>query len=254
MFKYLARYYDSLSYHCPSSKEMTEKILKQIRIKNSQAVVGNFGFGKGNECLLLAQHYSSIIAVESRQDYIEAFEKQVSAENLNEKIQLIHAPLDKLPFEKEYFDLILSEGGINYSDFDFRINSWKLFLKDGGYLALSELCVLKEVELPDELANFLCDSFPFREIETIDYKITQIKDAGYRICGQHKLPDSCWINFYEDKVESYEDMPQRWKNSKEGRQVEEYIENFKYFHYMYREYFGYVYFILRKPPVNIDTL
>jgi ubiquinone/menaquinone biosynthesis C-methylase UbiE len=233
---------------------MTTKVLKQMRLKNAQPVVANFGFGKGNECLLLAQHYPQVIAVESQQDYIEAFERQITANNLKDRVQLVNAPLDKLFFEKGSFDLILSERGINYSDFDFRINSWKPFWKDGGYLALSELCVLKKVELPDELADFLCDSFPFREIETIDSKIAQIKDAGYRICGQHKLPDSCWINFYEDKFECYEDMPQRWKNSKESRQVEEYIENYKYYHCMYREYFGYVYFILRKPPMKIDTL
>lgn len=254
MFKDLAGYYDNLSYHCPSSKEMTEKILKRIRIRNPHAVAGNFGFGKGAECRLMAQYYPHVIAVESRQDYIEAFEKQITTEKLEDKIQLVSAVWDKLPFEKEYFDLILSEGGINYSDFNFRINSWKPFLKDGGYLALSELCVFQDVELPYELADFFCDSFPFREIETIDYKIAQIKDAGYRICGQHKLPDACWINLYEDKAECYEEMPQRWKNSKEGRQMEEYIENFKYFHYMYREYFGYIYFILRKPPVKAGTL
>lgn len=252
MLKDLAKYYDSLSYHCPSSKEMTTKILTQIRLRNTQPVVANFGFGRGHECLLLTQHYHQVIAVESRQDYVEAFEKQIIANNLEDKIQLINAPLDKLSFDREFFDLILSEGGINYSDFGFRINAWKPFLKDGGYLALSELCVFKEIELPYELADFLCDSFPFREIETIDSKIAQIKDAGYRICGQYKLPDSCWINFYEDKFESYEAMPQRWKKSKEGRLVEKYIENYKYYHHMYREYFGYVYFILRKPPVKSE--
>lgn len=253
MFKNLARYYDSLSYHCPSSEEITKKVLKQIQLKVPHPAVANIGFGKGNECLLLARQYQHVVAVENNGDYIESFRERLHQENLADRVQITEAPLDQLPFGEESFDLILSEGGINYSDFGFRINSWKPFLKDGGYLALSELCVFKEVELPYELADFLCDSFPFREIETIDYKIAQIKDAGYRICGQHKLPDSCWIDFYEDKAECYEAMPQRWKNSKEGRQVEEYIENYKYFHSMYREYFGYVYFILRKPPIKVEN-
>ncbi|MDR2918780.1 MAG: class I SAM-dependent methyltransferase [Tannerella sp.] len=247
MFKNLSKYYDSLSYHCPSSKEMTERILKQIRLRDPQPVIANIGFGKGNECLLLAQHYPKIIAIEENDRYLEAFEKQIAQEKLSDKIRIVKAPFNMLPFETGYFDLILSEGGISYSDFGSRIGLWKPFLKNGGYLALSELCILKETELPYELADYLCDSYPFREIETVDYKITQIKDTGYKVCGQYKFPDSCWFEYYRDMHNCYEEMPERWKNSKEGYQVMEYIEECQYIYSMYKDYFCYMYFILRKP-------
>ncbi len=233
---------------------MTKKVLKQIHLKEPHPAVANIGFGKGNECLLLAKHYSNIVAIEGNAGYIEEFTKRVEKENLKDKIQIVSSSLENLSFENESFDLILSEGGINYSDFGSRINSWKPFLKNGGYLALSELCVFKDVELPYDLADYLCDSYPFRGIETTDYKIEQIKNAGYKLCGQHKLPDSCWFDFYRDKTNCYEEMPQRWKNSREGNQVAEYIEEAKYFYTMYKEYFGYIYFILRKPLGDTEIL
>lgn len=251
MFSNLLKYYDSLYYHCPADEEITKKVLKQVRLKKQQPSIANFGFGKGNECVLLAQTYdASVVAVEQNDSYLNAFRERIDREGLSGRIKTIKAPLDKLPFEDGSFDLILSEGGIAYSGFGFRINSWKPYLKEGGYLALSELCLVKEAELPYELADYLCDNYPFREIGTIGCKLSQIKDAQYRLCGQYKLPDSCWLDFYRDKSNCYEEMPEKWKNSGEGRRVAEYIGNARYIYSMYSDYFCYTYFILRKPPVK----
>jgi cyclopropane fatty-acyl-phospholipid synthase-like methyltransferase len=227
---------------------MTGKILKQIHLKNPQSQIANFGFGKGNESLLLARVYNApVVAVEQRENYISSFEQILGKEKLENKIRIIKAPLDKLPFESESFDLIVSEGGTDYFDFGYRISQWKPYLKCGGYLAVSELCFLKESELRDELADYLSDNYPWREIETIDNNLSRIKESGYRVCGQHKFPESCWSDYFMDMSTCFESMPKRWKVSREGYQVEEYIEKSKYIHRMYEEWFCYVYFVMRKP-------
>jgi ubiquinone/menaquinone biosynthesis C-methylase UbiE len=230
---------------------MTGKILKQIHLKNPQPQIANFGFGKGNESLLLARVYDApVVAVEQRENYISSFEKVIRKENPGDKIKIIKAPLERLPFDDESFDLIVSEGGIDYSDFGYRIHQWKPYLKYGGYLAVSELCLLKDGELPDELADYLCDNYPWREIETIDHNLSLIKESGYRVCGQHKFPDSCRMDYFRDMSDCFEDMPKRWKESREGHMVEEHIEKSKYIHWMYEKWFCYVYFVLRKIPVS----
>jgi SAM-dependent methyltransferase len=248
MFTYLSRYYGSLSRHCPGSESMTGKILKQIHLKNPQPKISNFGFGKGNESLLPARVYDApVVAVEQRENCIFPFEQTVIKEKLEDKIKIIQAPLDKLPFAGESFDLTVSEGGTDYFDFDYRINRWKPYLKHGGYLAVSELCLLKDGEQPYELADYLCDNYPWREIETIDYNLSRIKESGYRVCGQHRFPDSCWSDYFMDMSICFESMPKRWKVSREGHLVEEYIEKSKYIHWTYEEWFCYVYFVMRKP-------
>jgi cyclopropane fatty-acyl-phospholipid synthase-like methyltransferase len=230
---------------------MTGKALKQVHLKNPQPRIANFGFGKGNESLLLSQVYDTpVIAVEQNEGYIASFEEVIRKRKLEDKIKIIKSPLDKLPFENESFDLIVSEGGIEYFDFGYRINKWLPFLKYGGYLAVSELCLLKTGELPDELADYLSDNYPWREIETVDYNLSQSKGLGYRICGQHRFPDSCLSDYFRDMTACFEEMPKRWKESKEGRLVQEHVEKSNYIHWMYRDYFCYVYFVLRKVPLT----
>lgn len=237
------------SRHCPGSDEMTRRVLKQIRLKNPEPSVIDLGFGTGEQTLELIRRYNvPVIAFEQNPGYALPFAGKVEKLGLGHMVEICGGCLEKLPYGEHAFDLILSEGGIRYLDFCQRIHLWRPFLKPGGYLALSELCLRTDKELPDELYEYLETAFPWKEIDTAESLKGQIREAGYKLCGQFPFPDDCWMrNYYREMQGWYEDLPDKKKNSRQGGIICRYIEESIYMYMMYREYFGYVYFILRKP-------
>ena len=52
--------------------------------------------------------------------------------------------MDDLPFEREEFDIVWSEGAVYNMGFRKGVNYWKDFIKDGGILAVTELSWITE--------------------------------------------------------------------------------------------------------------
>lgn len=228
--------------HCPGSDVITSKILRQIKLKASEPKIANLVCGTGEQALLLAKEYknSHITAVDEDALYFSSIKEKAKKNRVQDKIKTLLSPLTQLPFEEESFDLILSEGAFEELDFGKRLLHWRKYIKPGGYLAMSELCLLTDKELPDELYEYFDNAYHNREVESIDYHLEQIREAGFRLHTRLVLPDTCWWEYFESMKQNM------GKLFTEG--IEDDIE-----HYLtYKEYLGYVYFVLRRVPLISD--
>ena len=73
--------------------------------------------------------------------------------------------MDNLTFDKNSFDVIWSEGAIYNIGFEKGLSLWRNYLKDNGYIAVSEISWLIDTR-PEEIQQYWVNAYP--EIYTID--------------------------------------------------------------------------------------
>lgn len=201
--------------------------------------IANLVCGTGEQAMLLAKEYknSHITAVEEDALYFSSIKAKAKKNQVHDKIITLSSPLTELPFEEESLDLILSEGAFEELDFGKRLLHWRKYIKPGGYLAMSELCLLTDKELPGELYDYFHNAYLDRELETIDYHIAQAKESGFKLHTRLILPDDCWFAYFDSMKEGMGKLF--------GTDMDEELQ----FYLNYKEYFAYVYFVLRRTPV-----
>lgn len=235
---------DSTNYYntirqCPGSDAMTEKVLRQIKLKDPVPKIANIFCGTGEQALSLAKMYKNGIVTAIDEDglFFSSIHAKAKENHIGNRIKTCLSSLTDLPFTEESLDLVLSEGAFEELDFGKRLSVWRKYIKPGCYLAVSELCLLTEKELPDELYDYFIRAYPDRELDNIDYHLAQIKDAGFKLHTRFVLPDECWFGYFESMKKGMRELFTTG--------IEEDIECYL----TYKEYFGYVYFVMRKTPV-----
>jgi len=152
--------------------------------------------------------------------------------------------MDNLPFRDEEFDLIWSEGAIYNIGFERGINEWRKYLKQGGYIAVTEASWFTD-ERPTELDDFWNKAYP--EIDTIPNVVAKIQKAGYIPVATFTLPEYCWEeNYFAPLAATQEAFLEKYKDDKT---VKEFIaaERLEMALYeKYKSYFGYVFYIGKK--------
>ncbi len=74
----------------------------------------------------------TVIAVDNHQPFLDSIASWTGKDSLFGRIKTVCASMDALPFEKEQFDLIWSEGAIFIMGFEQGLNAWKPLVKKGG--------------------------------------------------------------------------------------------------------------------------
>ena len=163
---------------------------------------------------------------------------------MSASVSTVVASMDGLPFERDEFDIVWSEGAVYNMGFRKGVNYWKDFIKDGGILAVTELSWITE-NRPDELADFW--NAEYAEMDTVSGKIRILEEAGYMVLGHFILQDNCWLdNYYYPLVESHKDFLSRYGEYDLARRIVETDMQELEFYKKYKNYYGYVFYIARK--------
>ncbi|MDI9357611.1 MAG: class I SAM-dependent methyltransferase [Phycisphaerales bacterium] len=225
----------------PGSTEATRKALNFIAGLSEKSLIADLGCGTGGQTIVLAQNTTSkIIGVELWPVFIKQFNKNIQTQNFQDRVQGIVGNMDNLPFEKEELDLIWSEGAIYNIGFERGLNDWRKFLKQDGYIAVTEISWLGETR-PTVINDFWQKSYS--EINTIPIKITQMQKAGYLPIANFILPENCWSNYYAQQARMQESFLQKYAGNKF---VEEFVAQQRYeatLFDQYKAYYGYVFYI-----------
>ena len=80
-----------------------------------------------------------------------------------------------------------------YIGFEEGVRQWRLFLKSGGILAVSELTWLT-ASRPPELEAYWRAQYP--EVGTASSKLAVLEHNGYAPLGYFALSESCWLDEY----------------------------------------------------------
>jgi len=244
-YNLICEYFSNVERQGPGSPEITLKALSFIDNLTDKSLIADIGCGTGGQTMVLAQHAPGhITGIDLFPGFIDLFNSNARKLNLQDKVKGIVGSMDNLPFRKEEFDLIWSEGAISHIGFEKGLKEWGQYLKQDGYIAVSEASWFTE-KRPAEIYNYWMDAYP--EIDTIANKVAQIQKAGYIFVASFVLPENNWTDhYYAPQEAAQERFLQKYKGNKTA---EEFITSQRYdaeLYRKYKEFYGYVFYIAKK--------
>lgn len=244
-FSLIGEYFSSISRQGPGSPEMTFKALGYVDNLTSQSKIADLGCGTGCQTFDLAQKTScSIIGIDLFPLFIDLFNQHAYARNLQHRVKGLVGSMDNLPFGDGEFDLIWSEGAIYNIGFERGITEWKRFLKEGGYIAVTDASWFCD-ERPAEIEEFWQEAYP--QIDTIQNKVNQLQNAGFLPIANFKLPENCWIeNYYAPQALQQEGFLTKYAGNHTAEALVANQRREAQLYHKYKAYYGYVFYIGKK--------
>ena len=228
------------------SPEMTIKALSFLDDLNKISQVADFACGTGGQTMILAQNIAGkITGVDIYPQFIDILNDKAKRLNLQERVKGIVGNIVELPFQKEKFDLIWSEGVIDTIGFEKGISYWKGFLKMNGYIAVTCPSWLTN-EHPAEVKKFWGDAGI--ALDTVGHNISIMEKVGYSFIAAFALPENCWTeNYFIPREEAEKKLSGKYTGDK--KDLEDYVANNKHeaeLFSRYKEHYGYIFYIGKK--------
>ena len=229
----------------PGSEEATLKALGYLPYLNEKIKILDVGCGTGGQTITLAKNTGAqITAVDMLPQFLETLKNRIKEDNLINRITAKEMLMDSLVFDESSFDVIWSEGAIYNIGFEKGLSLWRKYLKDNGYIAVSEISWLTDTR-PEEIQQYWVSAYS--EIDTVENKLAVIEKCGYTSVAHFALDDKCWIDsYYQPLMENAEEFLKKYDYADE---VKEFIEAGKIEADMYnrfKDYYSYVFYIAKK--------
>lgn len=230
----------------PGSENDTLRALDLLILPTDQKLkVVDIGCGSGGQTISLTKNLNGqIIAVDLFPAFLNELNEKSLKLGLTDKIVTLEKSMDDLPFKKNEFDIIWSEGAIYNIGFENGLKKWKDYLKGGGYLAVSEITWITQSR-PKEIEAFWKAEYP--EIDTAANKIKQLENNGYSLVGYFYLSQDSWIEtYYKPMHARFETFLKRNDNSELARKVVEDNQAEIDLYQKFKDYYSYGFYIARK--------
>jgi ubiquinone/menaquinone biosynthesis C-methylase UbiE len=187
--------FSALPRQAPGTNAATRKALHIFPKFVKSPYILDLGCGTGLTSVQLAhQTGGKVTAVDISQTFLDQLKLYAQLTSLSDRVETHCGSMDKLPFKKESFDLLWSEGAVYVIGFEKGLSYWHQFLKKDGYACVSELTWLSN-EPPDEPKRFWKKAYP--AMQDIRGNLNSIAKAGYKPIDQFILPAlSWWENYY----------------------------------------------------------
>ncbi len=230
----------------PGGNEWTKKAFASIKGLPEKAEIADIGCGPGQQTICLAGLTDgNITAVDNNKVYFGEMEPALKRNKLESRIHCHWGDMNKLKFKKESLDLIWSEGAIYIIGFQNGLEKWNKFLKPGGFMAVTELAWLKD-GAPDELVEFWKENYP--DMMTSERNIVIIKKTGYELIDHFPLPkEAWWTDYYRYLEAKIMMMEKEFGEDEIAREVFDSEKKEMELHRKYSDFYGYVFYIMRKP-------
>lgn len=245
-FNLICEYFSNVARQGPGSPEATVKALSFIDHLTPQSRIADLGCGTGGQTMTLAQNTPGhITGLDLFPAFIDIFNRNARNLGLSDRVKgMVGSMVEPLPFEKESLDLIWSEGAIYNIGFEKGLNSWRQYLKEGGYIAVTEVSWFTP-ERPAEISDYWMAHYP--EIDTVPNKVAQMQQAGYVPVAAFMLPVNCWTEHYFAPCCNIQEA--FVKKHRSSRTVMEFIAGQRRemeLYDKYKEFYGYVFYIGKK--------
>lgn len=238
--------FEGLPRQGPGLDDCTARAFHTIPDLPADARILDIGCGSGMQTLALARLCpgATIIASDIHQPFLDDVTERAAKAGLDGRITCLRASMEDLPFPAGSFDLIWAEGSAFVMGFSEALSSWKRLLKQGGYLAISDLFWFTHTPT-EECRQFFERQYPAMVHE--EEACGMIRDAGYTILATLQLPDAAWWkHYYIPLARRLEVLKEQYPDDQEVQallaSVEEEIAVFRTHS---REY-GYYLFIVKK--------
>ena len=243
---YFIEYYRNINRKGPGDDHYTEMAFRLLEGLPPNPKILDIGCGSGLQSIALAKMIDcEITAVDYYDYFLDELAENIKKEKLWDRIKPVKASMFELPFEDHEFDVIWAEGAIYIIGFENGLREWKRLLKPNGYLVATDISWIRN-DVPKAAHDFWTAAYP--DVSNISKKIAIIEHQGYQSLAHLTLPEYGWMeNYYlplearkASFLETYGHVPEAVQVVKEEFDTE--FEIYK----KYKEFFSYVYYIIRK--------
>lgn len=238
--------YKNFKRQGPGSEKDTLRALDFIHISTDQNLhIADIGCGTGGQTFTLANKLNGqITAVDIFPDFLNELKKKSQKLGNENKIVRLQKSMANLPFKKNEFDIIWSEGAIYNIGFEKGIKKWKDYLKVGGYLAVSEITWITQSR-PKEIEEYW--ETEYTEIDTASNKIQQLENNGYSLVGYFYLNQDSWIeNYYKPMQASFKTFLEHNDYSELAKKVVRDNKTEINLYNKFKDYYSYGFYIASK--------
>jgi len=244
-FNLICEYFSMVDRQGPGSPYVTKLATSFIDNLTDDSKIVDLGCGTGTQTITLASEIKGqITALDLFPKFIDILNNKAKKQHLENRIKGIVGDMKNLLFKEESLDLIWSEGAIYNIGFEKGLNDWNKYLKKDGYIAVTEATWFTESR-PKEINDFWVNAYP--EIDTIPTKVSQMQKAGYIPIATFVLPEDTWIeHFFEPQKKAQKLFLEKYKNNPAVVEFVGYAKNELRLYNLYKEYYGYVFYIGKK--------
>ena len=238
--------FDGLPRQGPGSNECTEKAFSMLPSLPSGAKILDIGCGVGMQTLHLAKICNDchITASDIYQPFLDQLMKNAAEKETAKKISTVRASMDNLPFDDSEFDVIWCEGAIFVIGLEKGLNYWKRFLKENGFMALTEATWFTD-NPSDEALQLWKESYP--DIKSIPETEKAIESTGYKVISSFRLPASAWWDDYYNHFDKIFALAEtKFKGNKDAEMVIEFSRKEMEVFRDHSDEYGYTFFVLQK--------
>lgn len=182
-----------------------EKAFKILPLMASPSVL-DVGCGTGVPTMILAElSNGTVYAVDIDQQSLDVLNNKIIKAGMEERIKTTRCSMLKMPFDKNYFDIIWAEGSIAIIGFEKGLEVFKEYLKQPGYIVLHD------------------DGFD------IEIKTKSIEKYGYKLLSLFEFGQDVWWNEYYSPLQEEINNMTKEELRKQGSDYKQLIKELKMF-------------------------
>ncbi len=243
--QYLCELCERLPRCGPGDNQSTKRAFDVMSKLPKEPYVLDIGCGSGMQTVELAKiSNGKIIALDNYQGFLDILMKKANKEGLEKNIIPKNISMLEMDFDSSSFDIIWSEGALYNMGFQNGLKRCRQLLKDGGYLAVTELVYIASAP-PIPVVQYLESEYP--DIKDVKSNVELIQNEGFHLLSNFTLPESSWLNNYYLPIEK--ELPhliKKYQNNQVALGVFEFFQNEVDSYKKYSKYYGYEFFIMQK--------
>ncbi len=235
--------HDGLPREGPGDHDSTARAIALARHVSPCKRILDVACGPGMQTMDLARLLpdADITAVDLHGPFLQEVRRRTTRDGVQDRIHIVRADMQALPFADHAFDLIWCEGAAYIMGVGRALRDWKPVLRPHGVLAITEAVWLKPD--PPEPVRRMWDEYP--AMTDIGGCRRLIENAHYNLLGDFALPERAWVtDYYAPMEKRIAALTAKYANDPVGAAIlQEHREEIRLYQ-EYAAYYGYAFFVM----------